>query len=123
MNNNFLFPSLLLGLDAYMRENRLNCSLSGIWWSSSLLLTLFYFQQPDFDLLSGLHAEGLDKRIISRGCMYKEGDVMRTKMSNVKVDENFYDVMFFSSFYEILSKKYTSFPYVFAVASWFFLLL
>ena len=29
--------------------------------------------------------------------MYKEGDVMRTKMSNVKVDENFYDVMFFYS--------------------------
>lgn len=27
--------------------------------------------------------------------MYKEGDVMRTKMSNVKVDEDFYDVIFF----------------------------
>ena len=121
MNNNFLFPSLLLGLDAYMRENRLNCSLSGIWWSSSLLLILFCFQQPGFDLLSGLHAEGLDKRIISRSCVYKEGDVMRTKMSNVKVDEDVYDVLsFFSSFYEILSKKYTSFPYVFAVASCFF---
>ena len=46
-------------------------------------------------MLSGLHAEGLDKRIISRGCMYKEGGVMRTKMSNVKVDEDVYDVFFF----------------------------
>lgn len=27
--------------------------------------------------------------------MYKEGDVMRTKMPNVKVDEDFYDVIFF----------------------------
>jgi len=27
--------------------------------------------------------------------MYKEGGVMRTKMSNVKVDEDVYDVFFF----------------------------
>ena len=46
MDNNFLFPSLLLGLDEgkyfpYIGENRLNCSLSGVWWNSSLLLILF----------------------------------------------------------------------------------
>ena len=57
--------------------------------------------------------------------MYEEGDVMRTKMSNVQVDEDFCDVIcfFFSSFYEILSKKYTSFPYVFAAVSCFFVVM
>lgn len=30
--------------------------------------------------------------------MYEEGDVMRNKMSNVKVDEDFCDVIFFFIF-------------------------
>lgn len=48
--------------------------------------------QPDFVLLCGLHAQGLDKRIISGGSMHEDGRVMRTKMSSVEMDETLYDV-------------------------------
>ena len=46
-----------------MRGNRwyLNCSQRGIWWGLP----------AGFDLLSGLCAEGLDKRIISKGLCLK----------------------------------------------------
>lgn len=43
--------------------------------------------QPGFVLLSGLHAQGLDERIVSRGSIHEDSCVMRTKMSSMEMNE------------------------------------
>lgn len=48
--------------------------------------------QPGFALLSGLHAEGLDDRIISGGSIHEDGRVMRTAMCSMEMNEALCDV-------------------------------
>lgn len=43
--------------------------------------------QPGFVLLSGLHAQGLDERIISRDSIHENSCVMRIEMYSMEMNE------------------------------------